>query len=544
MQIAQTSLESSTATKPIEILVVEDQEVLRLGLRLSLSEVTDMVIVGESGDGPSAVAMAQQLKPTLVLMDIGLPGFDGVVATRQIKNAVTTRVLVLSSHGEDKAIFSALQAGADGYCLKDASKTQLINAIRSVAQGGTWLSDDIAEKMFMSLRNVDPESTGQHAALNGLELKVLNHIFEGASVDELCIELKITTEEALLYTTRVLQKIASNSSPLKDENDSGKRRKITEEHTISRICTQCNEPVSVDRLHCPYDNSPTRIDEMIGTVFADRYEILSILGAGAGGTVYKAKHRFMHKHVAIKLLHGENLKDLDLLRRFRQEAASASALQHKNIVSVIDFGFTADGEPFMIMDYLDGSSLTTILDVHEYLSPTMAIPVFTQICQGLEMAHNNGVIHRDLKPANILVAGFGKDSMVVRLADFGIAKLTRPLIGSDMVKTEMGQVFGSPLYMSPEQCKGLELDATSDIFSMGCVMYEVLVGHPPIVGSNSVEVMYRKISETMPHIGDTEIGAGLPILLQEVVMKALRKEKIDRYKSITELKTLLNGLVC
>ncbi|MBZ0189936.1 MAG: serine/threonine protein kinase, partial [Candidatus Obscuribacterales bacterium] len=159
-------------------------------------------------------------------------------------------------------------------------------------------------------------------------------------------------------------------------------------------------------------------------------------------------------------------------------------------------------------------------------------------------AHNNGVIHRDLKPANILVAGFGKDSMVVRLADFGIAKLTRPLIGSDMVKTEMGQVFGSPLYMSPEQCKGLELDATSDIFSMGCVMYEVLVGHPPIVGSNSVEVMYRKISETMPHIGDTEIGAGLPILLQEVVMKALRKEKIDRYKSITELKTLLNGLVC
>ncbi|MCA9802711.1 MAG: protein kinase [Cyanobacteria bacterium HKST-UBA02] len=534
--------DTAPATRPISILVVEDQEVLRLGLRLSLSDADDIVIVGEAGDGPAAVRMAAELQPALILMDIGLPGFDGVVATKKIKMDQDARVLVLSSHSEEKSIYAALEAGADGYCLKDTSKNQLISAIRSVAQGGTWLSNDIAEKMFQSLRAVDPEATNQHAALNTLELRILNSIFEGSNMIDICQELNLSQEEVLGYTTRVLQKIAVKK-PAEDGNDSGKKRRITGEHVLSRICSRCYEHLPLDSEECPFDGSAADIDELVGTVFADRYEILSVLGSGSGGTVYKARHRFMHKLVAIKLLHGEHLKDLDLLRRFRQEATSSSVLQHPNIVSVLDFGFSSQGEPFMIMDYLDCYSLATILEGKSYLEPGEAIPIFLQICDGLEVAHQHGIIHRDLKPGNILVSGFGTESINVRLADFGIAKITRPLVEGDLVKTDIGQVFGSPLYMSPEQCRGEDLDPSSDIFSMGCVMYETLVGHPPVVGKNAVEVMYKRTTEKTPHIGGTERGATLPALLQEAVMKALRDEKYDRYRRIGELKTLLTGLV-
>jgi len=535
--------DTTPATRPISILIVEDQEVLRLGLRLSLGDTDDLLIVGEAGDGPTAVRMAKELQPALILMDIGLPGFDGIVAIKKIKvDDRKVRVLVLSSHSEEKSVFSALEAGADGYCLKDTSKSQLISAIRSVAQGGTWLSNNIAEKMFHSLREIDPESTSQHAALNNFELQILNSIFEGAKITDICEELNLTADEVLGYTTRVLQKIAVKS-PFEDRNDSGKKRKITGEHVLSRICRQCYEHLPLDSEECPYDGSSADIDELVGRIFADRYEILSVLGSGSGGRVYKARHRFMPKLVAIKLLHGENLKDLDLIRRFRQEATSASVLQHPNIVSVQDFGFSEEGKPFMIMDYVDCYSLSTILEAKNHLAPEVAIPIFMQICEGLQVAHDHGIIHRDLKPGNILVSGFGTETLRVRLADFGIAKITRPMMEGALVKTEFGQVFGSPLYMSPEQCRGEGLDNRSDIFSMGCVMYETLVGHAPHIGKSAVEVMYRRTSENAPHIGSTEIGATIPVLFQEVIMKALRSEKTERYGHVGELKTLLAGLV-
>jgi len=197
----------------------------------------------------------------------------------------------------------------------------------------------------------------------------------------------------------------------------------------------------------------------------------------------------------------------------------------------------------MIMDYLNGMSLSELIDQNSCLPVKEAIEIFAQICDGLSFAHEHGIIHRDLKPSNVLVSGFGTDKMTVKLGDFGIAKFTIPLVEGQLARTEFGQVFGSPLYMSPEQCQGLELDKTSDVYSMGCLMYETLVGYPPVTGKNGIDVMYRKTHAPAPHIRTTEAGKNLPALLQETIMKALRHDKTCRYKTASELKEVLLSLV-
>lgn len=525
--------------KPIRIMVVDDQEVMRLGLKLGLTDYEDMVIVGEAADGLTAIKVAEEVKPDVVLMDVGLPGLDGVATTQKLKEKITTRVLMLSSHSDEKTIFAAFRAGADGFCLKDASTEKVISAIRSVASGGAWLSEGISENVLRSVRFADPETTNQHASLSKTEMEVLNLIFEGETIDSIAKRLGYSNYDIMVYTNRVLQKVAVNSARTSDNSLDAKERKITGEHKLARFCTKCHEVLSAGQEICPIDGAETVLDSLIGTVFAERYDILALLGSGAGGSVYKARHKFMQKLVAIKILHGDHMSDLDMLRRFRQEAATSSMIQHPNIVSVSDFGFTDDGEPFMIMDYVEGISLASLTERYEYLPPKQAIPIFIQICKALSAAHEHGIIHRDLKPGNVLVSGFGTDNLHVRLADFGIAKLTKPLVDGQLAKTGMGEVFGSPFYMSPEQCMGLDLDVLSDMYSMGCLMYSTLTGIPPAVGKDAMEVMYKKVNDDLLPISQTQVGKSLNRFIQAIVMKTLKFNKFYRFQSFAELEKIL-----
>src|SRR5690606_7984846 len=180
---------------------------------------------------------------------------------------------------------------------------------------------------------------------------------------------------------------------------------------------------------CPGCDAELVVDDLIGSIFADRYEIEFALGSGASSTVYKARHRYMNKPVAIKVLHANNITDLEILHRFRQEASSASALEHRNIARVMDFGFTKDGKPFMIMEYTDGLNLEEIIERSGHLEVSDAIPVFMQICDALSCAHSKMILHRDLKPSNILV-GRVKEEIVVKVTDFGLAKIMST--GSDV----------------------------------------------------------------------------------------------------------------
>lgn len=526
----------------ISVLIVEDQEVLRLGLNLTLQYMRNVQIVGVASDGPSAVQKAIELKPQVILMDIGLPGFDGIEATRRIKEQLNTRVMILTSHEEDKSIFSALAAGADGYCLKDISTAKLNTAINSVAAGAAWLDDEIARRVLHSSKLADPQITSERLALSESELKVLGLILEGATSEEIGVQVGLKDCEVQAYLKKLIQKVtwSGNNAPT---TKISRQAKNSQDLKISKICPQCRVRLDEEFARCPYDGSEMKNDDMIGSVFADRYEILALLGCGTSGAVYKARHRYMHKMVAIKIMHLELISDISLLKRFRQEAAAASSLNHPNIVNVIDFGLSPEGQAFMIMDYLGGNSLDELIMEFKRLDWQFSLEVFKQVCNGLGHAHDNGIIHRDLKPSNVLVINLGKPDLLVKLVDFGTAKLVTPDSGGAGL-TVPGQVFGSPTYMSPEQCMGLPLEASSDVYSMGALMYEALVGHPPFITGNVVEAMYKQVNEECPPIGPAaaKVGAVIDKRLQAIVTKTLRKEKYQRHQSMHELKQDLESI--
>lgn len=532
--------ETNSDTNAIRLLIAEDHEVVRLGLKLSLQGYNDLHVVGEASSGSDVIDKAARLKPDVIIMDIGLPGIDGISATNQIKKQYDSKVLILSSHTDESTIMAAFRAGADGYCVKDSAVDNVRTAIQTIAGGGTWLQDELAIKAFRTVHGKQFADTKRYSILPENELEILNLIMEGASVQEIAANYNMTESDIYSYMTQVLHRVASGKSS-KDSGPHSKR--ITSEHELARICDACNTPALSNMDKCGECGASTKMNELIGSIFADRYEILSLLGYGAGGSVYKARHRFMKNLVAIKILHASHMQEIQLMQRFSLEAQALSKLKHPNITSIIDFGISQNGSAFMIMDYVEAKSLSKIIDEHGFLTLEQALPIFKQICDGLQFAHDQGVIHRDLKPNNVLVSNFGTPDMVVKIADFGTVKLCKPLVNNNVVATEMGQVFGSPLYMSPEQCRGQELDYTSDIYSMGCLMYECLVGLPPFVGKSVIEVMYKHMHEETPHIADTDPGAHLNDFCQGLIMKALNKDKSMRYKSMAELKTYLSGVV-
>ena len=280
---------------------------------------------------------------------------------------------------------------------------------------------------------------------------------------------------------------------------------------------------------------------MEGEIFEDRFRILSVLGQGAMGVVYKAKQIHMDKIVAIKTLQPSVLAtDLDL-RRFEQEAKAASNLTHANIITVYDFGISADGGAYLVMEYLGSRSLDGLLKSQKRLDLELFLRIFTQICDGMQHAHKKGVIHRDMKPSNVMLVDDEEASNIVKVVDFGLAKL----VSADAQQhlTQTGSVMGTPLYMSPEQCRGSELDNRSDIYSVGCMMYAALTGGVPHMGDSPLSTLYKHLSEPPPPFSVSAPDIRLPDPVEMVVQKALQKDPAQRQQSMAELRSELMNAV-
>lgn len=262
-------------------------------------------------------------------------------------------------------------------------------------------------------------------------------------------------------------------------------------------------------------------------VIADRYEVVGILGEGGMGVVYKAHDRLLDSAVAIKMMREMDAASTSkMMLRFQQEAKAAGRLNHSNVARVMDFG-QLSGKLYMVMELLDGTPLSQRIDERERLSVDEALPLFIDICQGLVHAHKMGVLHRDLKPSNIiLTTGDGIEN--AKIVDFGIAKLAQ---SQDLTAT--GAQMGSPLYMSPEQVKGIEADSRSDIYSMGCLMYEVLSGKVPIKEETALETMHKKTVDPAPTLA--QANSDVPQELVEIVDRCLMISPDDRYKQMTDL---------
>ncbi|HEY9715618.1 MAG TPA: serine/threonine-protein kinase, partial [Chroococcales cyanobacterium] len=288
------------------------------------------------------------------------------------------------------------------------------------------------------------------------------------------------------------------------------------------------------------------VDPLLGKTMGNRWEITEFLGEGSMSSVYKAQELQTGDIVVLKILHNHLVANAKSLKRFEQRARSTVNLVHPCVARTVDIQLTAEGQVFLVVEYMKGESLEDLLAKTGHLSVEHAIDIFRQACEGLEYAHAQDIIHRDLKPSNIMLLADGAVADEVKLVDFGVAKLLSD--ESDDVKssgyiTRTREVFGSPMYMSPEQCMGKRLDARSDIYSLGCVMYETLTGKPPFVGKNVLETAYKHMNEAPKSITADSVASRAMTRIESVIFKCLAKDPNERYQSMSQLRSDIDILL-
>lgn len=314
----------------------------------------------------------------------------------------------------------------------------------------------------------------------------------------------------------------------------------TERGLDQRICVECNRQFTGLYTACPHDGAllrPIIQDPLIGTVLAGNYEILEVLGQGGMGVVYRGKHSLMERVVAIKMLLSQLISDTNSVKRFQQESKAAARLKHPHIIDVYDFGISPAGQPYIVMEFLEGTPLSDLIKKEGQLGVERSIKVIAQACDALDHAHKQGVVHRDLKPSNIVLTQYDEEKDYVKVVDFGVAKLIEVGNNNEGQRlTQAGEVCGSPVYMSPEQCMGQDLDARSDIYSMGIVLYETLTGKLPILGKTMVDTMSKHISEAPVPFNEARPDLYIPERLEWVVLKAMAKDPALRHQTMEEFK--------
>jgi serine/threonine protein kinase len=275
--------------------------------------------------------------------------------------------------------------------------------------------------------------------------------------------------------------------------------------------------------------------------FVGKYEFLAVLGAGGMGVVYKARQSALNRLVAIKMLNASGFSD-QAIKRFQLEAKAVANLSHANLIAFRDYGVTAAGQPYMVLDFIEGKTLAQTIKWQGQIELEKALDIFIQALKGLAHAHAHGLLHRDIKPSNIMIA---TNSNEVKIVDFGIAKALDATEGEQGL-TQTGEIFGTPLYMSPEQAGGRKLDVRSDLYSMGCVMFEALTAVPPLMGNSALTTLLKHQSEIPVSLREASLGREFPEAIEKTVAALLAKNPDERYQSaqhlIADLKKIKSNL--
>lgn len=274
-----------------------------------------------------------------------------------------------------------------------------------------------------------------------------------------------------------------------------------------------------------------------GEVVGKRYEIVSVIGSGGMGVVYKVKQPYLSKFYALKTVRSLMLSE-QVIARFRTEAKAASALNHPALITVYDFGLLDDGQPFLVMDLVETGSLADAIAKQGLLEVGRVLAIFVQATGALGYAHEHKIIHRDLKPSNVLL-DISEDGERVRIADFGVAKILEDDSGAGVRLTQTGEMLGSPLYMSPEQCAGKIADERSDIYSLGCTMFEALTGRPPFQGESALATLMLHQKGDVPTLSAAAFGIKFPDELEEVIATFLAKDPAKRFRTMEEAQQAL-----
>lgn len=295
---------------------------------------------------------------------------------------------------------------------------------------------------------------------------------------------------------------------------------LSQTDTLSETVSAGTEPLSFDH-----------IGDKTEKVVQGRIRLQSVLGSGGMSTVYKATHLLLDQPVAYKVLNPGLCSDKAIVR-FQQEGKAATRLSHPYIATVREFGQDETGAPYLVMDYVDGMPLSNLLAAENKIDVARAVRLIAQVCEGLQHAHERGVVHRDIKPSNIMIVGNEGSLEQVRIVDFGIAKVITSE-GSNLTQT--GEVFGTPNYMSPEQCQGQHLDARTDVYSLGCVLYEAVTGRKIVTADNPLHALMQHVNGIVPDFNKSAISPSL----QSVILKALERDPKRRFQSMDEFRQAL-----
>jgi len=303
-------------------------------------------------------------------------------------------------------------------------------------------------------------------------------------------------------------------------------------------CPQCGKKFPNTVRMCPEDGTvlehTTPTPSHAGQVLDGKYRLDALLAEGGMGAVYRATHVMLGKTVAIKLIRSAIVASPEIVRRFQREARAATALNHPNIVSVYDLGQTPDGTLYIAMEYIDGPSLKTLIQSGRAIPVARTIAILRQVASALATAHRHNIVHRDLKPHNIMLAAGPDGSEVAKLVDFGIAKT----FDESTQLTSAGSALGTPYYMSPEQIEGRAVDARCDIYALGIILYEMLVGEVPFADQSTPAVLVKQLKERP--IRPSLKNAAVPPALEAIALRCLEKDPDQRFQTADAFAAALN----
>lgn len=511
------------------VLIVEDNVDLANVIRSLLEFENHFVEVVHTGDEGLLHVISKPYD--LIILDWDLPGVSGLeILTKFRANHASTPVIMLTGKDgiDDKEM--GLDKGADDYVTKPFNLKELGARVRAHLRRAASLPDATGGSAQLFLKDVRIDTESRRASKGARTYALSEREFEILTFAAKYPHIRPTDKQLLEEIWK----------------DDGEKSDQKLRMTIRRLRKKLDPAGSIifPHLFAGADNSSwTDTDPLLGTIFNDKYEVIKPIGDGGSGAVYIANHLTLNAPVALKVLQAHIAAKSDSARRFHREAQLLGSISHPNIVSVKDFGVTEFGSPYLVMELLVGGSLSEILETSKHLSIVRCLEIFIQIAEALEFAHSQGLVHRDIKPSNVVLTKTHNNQVLVKIIDFGMARPVDLDAKYESI-TQTGEVLGSPPYMSPEQCRGEEIDARSDIYSLGCALFESATGNLAFSGENPVEILVKQVMETAPEpvFPGSELPAGLQEKFKNVVQKCLEKDPLERFQSATQLKQALYDL--
>jgi len=486
------------------ILIVDDETNNRNVLERHLKRQGYEVVC--AGDGEVALSSVQHSSYDLVLLDVRMPGMDGHEVLRRMKQDSATRdipVVMISAADDLSTIAACIEAGADDFLPKPFDPVILHARVGACVE-----KKRLRDLEIDYLRQVERVADAATAVERGT--------YEAGSL------MKVAErDDALGRLARVFDSMAVGV-------------KARERRLQDHVETLRREMDEAKQLAAGSGESQDVDDGALipGELFANRYQVVRVIGRGGMGMVYKARDRELAEDVAIKTLRSTAMSDdPTVVERFKTEIRLARRISHRNVVRTHDLG-ESNGAYYVTMEYVEGITVRELIDMRGHLSAASTLGIAQQLASSLEVAHEQGVIHRDIKPQNMLLDPDG----VLKVMDFGIARLAQ----NNSTLTQAGMVIGTPAYMAPEQLLAEEVDARSDLYAAGVVLYECLTGSLPFVGTNPIALI-AKVLHTVP-ASPADRDASVPAPLSALVMRLLDKEPAGRPGSARELRELLAEL--